>query len=394
MDLDRAQSYMQEHALDGWLLCEFRGNNPVFWRVAGGDGGTTRRNFIFIPAKGEPQLFAHGLDNQHFLDSDFQVTHYTRWQEMHEGLRDLLTENGCSRVALEYSPGGAIPMHSFVDAGTVEMVRAMGVDVVSSADLFQVAVAAWSEASLAAHRRACDLVGGIKDEAFAQIGNKLNAGEAVTELDIKQFILRRFEEEGLTTDHGPIVAANEHSGDPHYEPTEERHAAIEQGDWVLIDLWGKEPTAEDVYCDITWVGYAGEDVPERHRDVFETVKAARDAVVDRLEEAWAQDETLQGWQLDEVARSRIAEAGYGEYFTHRTGHSMGPSPTPHALGMNLDNLETHDTRTVIPGIGFSVEPGIYLPDAFGVRLEIDMYVDPDDGPTVTSPIQHEIIRIG
>ncbi len=389
-DLDRARQHMNEQALDGWLLYDYRGSNPVFWRVLGGQQATSRRCWLFVPRQGEARLLAHGLDKLLFGEADFAVELYTSWEEMHDWLRQAL--EGSSRVAMEYSPGGAIPMHSFVDAGTVELVRSLGVEVVSSANLFQVAAASWSDASVASHKKACKEVAEVKDAAFDYIRRQLGEGERVMEFEVKQFILGEFEKRGLVTDHGPIVGVNAHSGDPHFEPSETANAPIEKGDWVLIDLWAKYPDEHDVYSDITWVGYVGEDVPAKHREVFDLVIGARDQVVERAQEAWRNGEKIQGWQLDQVARDFISKGGYGEYFVHRTGHSMGPSPTPHALGVNLDNLETHDTREIIPGVGFSVEPGIYLP-AFGVRSEIDVYVDPDEGPIVTTPLQRDVIRI-
>ena len=390
-DLDRAQAYMREQAIDAWLLYDFRTSNPVFWNLLGRREATSRRNYLLVPQRGEARLLVHGLDKNLFDGAPYEAERYTSWQELHGWLAGALET--ANRVAMEYSPGGAIPMHSWVDAGTVEQVRALGVEVVSSANLFQVAAASWSAASVESHRKACEEVLDIKDKAFAFIGEKLKTGEAITEYDAQLFIRRQFDERGLVTDHGPIVAVNAHSGDPHYEPSEEKHEPIQKGDWVLIDLWAKYPGDDDVFCDVTWVGYAGEgEVPAKHREVYDAVTGARDAVVERLQQAWRDGETLQGWQADQVARDFIADAGYGDYFVHRTGHSMGPSPTPHALGVNLDNLETHDTREIIPGVGFSVEPGIYLPE-FGVRSEIDMYVDPDEGPVVTTDIQREIIRI-
>jgi len=382
---------MGRQAIDGWLLYDFRGSNPVFWRLLGMQQATSRRNYLFVPARGEARLLVHGLDKLLFDGAPFAMDRYTSWQEMQAWMRRAL--DSCNRVAMEYSPGGAIPMHSWVDAGTVEQVRALGVEVVSSANLFQVAAASWSPEAVASHRRACAGVAEAKDAAFAYIGQQLRAGAAVTEYDVQQFIREQFDRHGLITDHGPIVAVNAHSGDPHYEPTAEQHAAIQAGDWVLIDLWARFPGEQDVFSDITWVGYVGEAVPERHQQVYQAVTGARDAVVSGIQQAWRDGITIQGWQADMMARQHIEQAGYGDYFVHRTGHSMGPGASVHALGVNLDNLETHDTREILPGVGFSVEPGIYLPE-FGVRSEIDVYVDPDAGPVVTTPIQREIIRIG
>ena len=335
-------------------------------------------------------MFAHTVDKLEFSDAPIPVKTYTTWQEMGVRLREIMA--GCSRVAMEYSPGGAIPMHSFVDAGTVEMVRALGFDVISSAALFQYAATAWSEESVQLHDKACTQVNEVKDLAFARIGELIRVGESVTEYDIQQFIRTQFDQRGLITDHGPIVAVNAHSGDCHFEPSAENHAPIHKGDWVLIDLWAKYPDEAAVYCDITWTGFVGTDVPAKHQEVFNIVTGARDKVINTLNTAWANKESLQGWQLDRAARDHIDAAGYGDYFIHRTGHSMGISPSAHALGMNLDDLETHDTRAVLPGIGFSVEPGIYLPE-FGVRSEIDMRIDPTDGPVVTTAIQREVIKM-
>ena len=388
--ISRAQSYMQANAIDGWLLYDFRGSNPVFWRMLQIQHPTSRRNYVWIPAKGDAFVFAHTVDKLEFSDADLPLKTYTSWQEMGVRLREIM--EGCSRVAMEYSPGGAIPMHSFVDAGTVEMVRALGFDVVSSAALFQYAATSWSNESVKLHDKACIEVNNTKDLAFARIEELIRAGERVTEYDIQQFIRTQFDQRGLVTDHGPIVAVNAHSGDCHFEPSAENHSVINKGDWVLIDLWAKYPDEAAVYCDITWTGFVGTDVPAKHQEVFDIVTGARDKVIEKLQKGWANKESLQGWQLDRAARDFIDAAGYGDYFIHRTGHSMGISPSAHALGMNLDDLETHDTRAVLPGIGFSVEPGIYLPE-FGVRSEIDMRIDPTDGPVVTTSIQREVITM-
>ena len=381
---------MQTNAIDGWLLYDFKGNNPVYWRMLQTQRSTSRRNFLWVPEKGDVTLLLHSLDKPSFSGIDLPVVEYVTWQEMNACLRHLM--KGCSRVGMEYSPGGAIPMHSWVDGGAIDMIRSLGVDVVSSANLFQYAATAWSAKSVRLHKKACKEVNEVKDAAFLYIADQLQAGASVTEFDVQQFILSQFDRRGLVVDHGPIVAANEHSGDPHYAPSVEVEHVIKAGDWILIDLWAKYEDPEAVYCDITWTGYAGTDVPGRHQEVFHVVTGARDAVVNTLQDAWRKKLPIQGWQLDRVARDFTDQAGFGKYFSHRTGHSMGVSPTPHALGMNLDDLETHDTRSVLPGIGFSVEPGIYLPE-FGIRSEINMYVDPDEGPTVTSSIQREVIRL-
>jgi Xaa-Pro aminopeptidase len=378
LNLDLARRYMQDNALDGWLIYDFRGHNPVMARIAGGGKFLTRRNFLFIAPTGEMHVLAHFIDRDQFAGLGARVASYSGWRDMLDLLKGLLQDR--RRVAMEYSPQAAIPMMAWVDGGTLELIRSLGVEVVSSADLFQTAAATWSEAAVASHVRACRAVADIKDAAFDHIRQALRAGRPLTEYDVQELIMDRFRAAGLETEHRPVVAVNQNSGNPHYEPTPERHLPIRPGDWVLIDLWAREPGEENVFADMTWVGYAG-DRP--------AVKAARDGVVARLQEAWTAGEPLQGWQVDMVAREAITRAGYGSYFVHRTGHSMGPGASIHALGVNLDNLETHDTRRVLPGVGFSVEPGIYLPE-FGVRLEINVYVYPADGPIVTTPIQHDV----
>jgi Xaa-Pro aminopeptidase len=232
----------------------------------------------------------------------------------------------------------------------------------------------------------------VKDAAFEFIRQRVRSGQPLSEYDVQQLIVQQFQDRHMETEHSPIVGVNQNSGNPHYEPTSQRHLPIQRGDWVLIDLFARYPGEQGVFADITWVAYLGTSVLEKYQAVFEIVKTARDRVVARLQEAWAAGERLEGWQVDDVARQHITDAGYGPYFVHRTGHSMGPGTSIHALGVNLDNLETHDTRTIQPGIGFSVEPGIYLPE-FGVRSEINVYVDPKQGPVVTTPVQQEILLL-
>ena len=296
---------------------------------------------------------------------------------------------------MEYSPRNGLPRVSRVDAGTVELVQSMGPVVVSSADLMQYATQRWDAAQLAGHQRAAASLGRIVNQAFARIGERL--GECVgdksasppTEFEIAEFIRQRFREENLVTADGPIVSVNAHCSDPHYEPAATGSSAIGPGDWVLIDLWAREDTPGSVYSDITWTAYVGSRPPPRCQEIFDIVLGARDAALSYLKERHAQGAPIQGWQVDDVARRYITARGYGEYFTHRLGHSI--YQTVHGEAVNLDNFETHDTRRIIPGVGFSIEPGIYLPD-FGVRSEIDAYMG-DDGPAATSPVQREIVCI-
>jgi len=390
IDLKAAREYMHANDVDGWLMYDFRGNNPVMWQVLGGAQATSRRNFVWIPARDEAICLIHVIDRLLFQGAAFPKREYLTWQEMHAALQDMLV--GCKRVAMEYSPNGALPMAAFVDAGTIELIRSFGVDVTASADLFQVAAARWSAKSVDLHRKACVEVLATKDAAFEYIRERLGRDD-LTEYEVQQFIRSEFDRRGLITDHGPIVGVNQHSGDPHYEPGPDNHSPIRPGDWILIDLWAKHADPEGVYCDVTFTGYAGSAAPAKCREIFNLVAGARDRAIEILQSAWKEGTVLQGWQVDDAARKHIADAGYSKFFRHRTGHSMGPAPSPHALGANIDNLETHDTRRLIPGVGFSIEPGVYLPE-FGVRSEVDVYIDEIDGPTVTTEIQREPILVG
>ena len=380
-----AQEYLAGESVPGWLIYDYLGCNPVLAQVAPASGHVTRPVFLYVPASGSPTLLTHHVDAGKFADSGVKAIVYSSRATLESALRETLA--GISAVAMEYSPRNSLPRVSRVDAGTVELVRSMGPDVVSSADLMQYATQRWSPKQLAGHRRAADKLGRIVNEAFARIGQRLADG--VTEFEIAEFIRRRFREEGLTTADGPIVSTNAHCSDPHYEPAAEGSSVIASGDWILIDLWAREDTPGSVYADITWTAYVGDDPPERNREIFDIVLGARDAALNFLKDAHAAGDPIQGWQADDVARRYITDHGYGDYFTHRLGHSI--YHTVHGEGVNLDNFETHDTRRIIPGVGFSIEPGIYLPE-FGVRSEIDAYMS-EDGPYASSPVQRDIVLI-
>jgi Xaa-Pro aminopeptidase len=327
----------------------------------------------------------HHVDAGKFADSGVQVTVYSSRDSMLTALRKLIS--GVSKVAMEYSPENALPRVSRVDAGTVELVRSLGPEVVSSADLMQYATHQWTPEQLADHRVTADKLGQVVNEAFTYAGERLAAG--VTEFQVAEFIRERFAEEKIASPDGPIVAVNSNASDPHYEPSADRTSAIQQGDWLLIDLWAKGTADGSVYADITWVAYVGDTVPERQQEIFDIVIGARDAALHYLEDAHNQGNAVLGWQADQVARDFISSRGYGEYFTHRLGHSIGFEV--HSEAVNLDGFETHDTRRIIPGICFSIEPGIYLPE-FGVRSEIDVFMSAD-GPYASSPVQHEVVLI-
>ena len=380
-----AQAFLLSENLPAWLIYDYLGCNPILGQVASPSGHVTRPVFLYLPASGAPRLLTHHVDAGKFADSGVDLVVYSSRAALESALTGILAAASC--VAMEYSPRNALPRVSRVDAGTVELVQSTGTEVVSSADLMQYATQRWSAEQLAGHQRAAGALGRIVQEAFIRIGQRLSEGP--TEFEIAEFIRQRFREEGLTTTDGPIVSTNAHCSDPHYEPAATGSSVIAAGDWVLIDLWARENTHGSVYADITWTAYVGDDPPQRHRQIFDIVLGARDAALAFLQDAHAAGEAVQGWQVDDVARRYIAERGYGEYFTHRLGHSI--YHTVHGEGVNLDNFETHDTRRIIPGVGFSIEPGIYLPE-FGVRSEIDAYMS-EDGPYASSPVQQEIVCI-
>ena len=380
-----AREFMQAESLPGWLIYDYLGCNPVLNQVATPSGHVTRPVFLYVPADGEPRLLTHHVDAGKFAAAGVETVVYSSRSSLETALQGALAS--VHRVAMEYSPRNGLPRVSRVDAGTVELVRSMGPEVVSSADLMQYATQRWSPEQLAGHLRAADSLGRIVNEAFALIGQRL--AEYPTEFEIAEFIRRRFSEERLTTTDGPIVSTNAHCSDPHYEPTQSGSSVISPGDWVLIDLWAREDTPGSVYADITWTAYVGATPPQRHAEVFSIVLGARDAALAFLQEQHSLGDSVQGWQVDDVARRHISDRGYGDYFTHRLGHSI--YHTVHGEGVNLDNFETHDTRRIIPGVGFSIEPGIYLPE-FGVRSEIDAYMS-DYGPFASSPVQREIVLI-
>ncbi len=396
MNLTELQAYMRQQRIDAWVLYDFRGSNFVLSRLLAGKRWTTRRVYLVVRAEGPPAVLVHGIDAAQFegirlAGGAVERKVYLSWPQIAGSLKELLS--GCSRVAMEYAPGCSLPVVSIADAGTVEMMRAIGFEVVSSANLVQHAIARWSPEALKLHWNASAQVTTVKDQAFGLIRDSLAAGKTIHEHEVQAFIMKRFAEEGLETADEPIVAVNSHAGDPHYGPSKDKPTPIRKGDWVLIDLWARRPGEENIFSDITWVGFAGRDVPSKHREVYAAVKAARDASLARAVEGWKRKEAVQGWQLDDAARDRLVAAGFEKFIKHRTGHSLSQGPAVHGLGMNLDNLETHDTREMLPGLGFTIEPGLYLPE-FGVRLEINVYADPVKGPVVTSCVQDDVVLLG
>jgi Xaa-Pro aminopeptidase len=374
--------------VDGWLFFDHHRRDPIAYRVLGLSGPpmATRRWFYWIPAKGAPVKLVHRIEAGMLDLLPGERRAYSTWRELHDGLRAMLA--GARRVAMQYSPKAELPAVSMVDAGTVELVRSLGVEVVSSAELVQYFEARWTSAQREMHFAAGQRVDRVLDEAFARVGEAIRRGGA-TEYEIAEFIRKRFSENGLITDHGPIVAVNAHSGDPHYEPSESRSAPIQSGDFLLIDLWAKLAEPGAVYYDITWVAQCGGEVAEPVQRVFEIVRDARDRAFAAVREAKRSGRDIAGCEVDDVARRFIASKGYRDGFTHRLGHSIGEDI--HGAGANLDNFETRDTRPLIADTCFSIEPGIYLPE-FGVRSEIDCLVSEHDA-TATGRVQDQIVLI-
>jgi Xaa-Pro dipeptidase len=386
-----AQQFMADRRIGGWLLHDFRGSNPVLAQLLPGKRSTTRRADLYVPAVGDPVLLAHELDAAQFASAGVRVERYTTWPQYRDWLHRTL--QGTARLAMEYSAACNLPVVSAVDAGTVDLIRGMGLEVVSSADLIQVAIARWSPDALATHATSSAATKAAMLSAWAFIKDALTASRAVTELDVQRHIEDRFRADGLEYPDPPIVAVNEHSGDPHFEVSASAPSPIRRGDWILIDLWARVPGDHNIYSDITWTGYAGAKPPAEHQKVFDTVRNARDAAVAKAAQAFRDNQRVQGWQLDDAARAVITAAGFADFIKHRTGHSLSAGPRVHGVGVNIDNTESHDTREILPGIGFTVEPGIYLP-AFGVRNEIDVYMHPEKGPVITSCQQDQPVLIG
>ena len=392
MKIKEIQDELLALGLDGWLLYDFRGINPIAQNVAGLiDAHITRRWFCLIPAQGEPRWLVHKIETSNFTGVQGSVALYAGWEELNAAIRALLA--GVKTVAMEYSPNAEIPYISRVDAGTLEWIRSMGVAVHTSAELAQRMEARLSEAQAIGHQTSARLVLQAKDYAFKWIGSQLRDGKTITEYDVQQVILGQFDEMDLVTDHPPIVAANAKSSDPHYAPTSTDTQEIKAGDFLLIDLWAKQKELDAVFADTTWVAYAGETVPAKYVGIFDIVKEARDRAVQFIRERWAVDAPIHGYEVDDCVRAYITEKGYGEFFIHRTGHNIGT--VIHGNGVNLDNLETRDARALISGICFSIEPGIYLTD-FGVRTEIDVFLagpGRDGVKVTTAPVQNRVLPL-
>ena len=390
LDLERVQASLRASDLDGWLLYDFHGSNPIATRLAGlGTSGmmSTRRWYYLMPATSEPVGLVHAIE-RHNLDSlpgekRVYAERHTRVAELERMV------SGHRRLAMEYSPDGAIPYLSRIDGGTLEQIRGWGVEVVSSGDLAQEFEAVWDDTAVASHRDASERLYRIKDRAFEEVGARLRDSRRTTEYEVQQLMVQWFDDEGLISDSAPVVAAAENSANPHYMPTRDHDRPIRHGDVLLLDLWGKLDRPGTVFADITWVGMAAAEVPDTVSHVFNVVCDARKRATDFVQTAAMEGRSLRGCEVDRAARDVIDRAGYGARFVHRTGHSLGEDV--HGNGVHMDDYETHDERRLLPGTGFTIEPGIYL-DAFGVRSEINMFVG-EDTATVTGPEQAFVVPL-
>jgi Xaa-Pro aminopeptidase len=389
-DLKQIISGLAQENVDGWLFYNFHNIDPSANAILDipAEAVLTRRWFYFIPRQGEAIKLVHRIES-HALDHlPGQKRQYAMWQQLQDELKGML--KGAHHICMQYSPMNAIPYVSYVDGGMLELVRSTGVEVHSSANLIQVFEAVWSQEGLASHLSASKKLLDIVHRAFAYVRDGLRRSEQLHEYQVQQFIMGEFSRLDMVTDDPPIVAVNEHSGDPHYEPTAQHSSPLKKGDFLLIDLWAKEKAAEAVYADITWVGELEAKVAPQHTKIFNIVRDARDAAVRLVKERFAGHQDVYGYEVDDAARGVIAKAGYGDYFIHRTGHSIGKKV--HWKGVNIDNFETKDERKLIDGLGFSIEPGIYLKE-FGVRSEIDMYIHQGKAYISGEPIQDKVLTV-
>jgi len=389
MEIQRIQSALREAGVDAWLFYDHHGRDPLAYRILGMDAGAhvTRRWFYVVPVSGDPHKLVHRIESMRLDELPGAKSEYSTWQELEHELENML--GGSTRVAMQYSARNSIPAVGMVDAGTVEVLRGLGKEIISSADLVSRFEAVLSEQQIASHYAAQKKVDAILEGAWKQIGAGVR-GSGTNEFAIVEWICESFRREGLIWEHGPNVSCGANAADSHYEPTAEISRPIRNGDFVLIDLWAKLPDPGAVYYDITWTGVVGREPTDREQSIFSSVRAARDAAISRVQQAFSAKQPIRGCDADDASREVIRTAGYGQWFTHRTGHNIGVDI--HGAGAHLDNFETHDVRLILPNTCFSVEPGIYFPGEFGIRSEVNMMTWPDRAE-VTGRIQTELVRI-
>ncbi len=388
MNLPAIQAALRERNIDAWLFYDHHHRDPIAYRVLGlpPDLMVTRRWFYLIPARGEPIKLVHKIESGHLDSLPGSKLQYAGWQELFDQVKVMLANH--RDVAMQYSPNNLVFTISLVDGGTLELIRGLGKNVVSSGDLVAQFEATLTEEQIKTHFAARDAVDAITAAAFQEIGRRVRNG-GTNEYQIQQWFMEAFQRENLVTDDPPIVAVNANSGDPHYEPRAETSTPIREGDFVLLDVWAKKNTPGAVYYDITWTGFVGKAPSDRMQEIFTVVREARDVGVKTVVEGVSAGTPIAGWEVDQAARGHIKKAGFEHYFIHRTGHSIGTEV--HANGANMDDLEIHDERRILPNSCFSIEPGIYLPE-FGVRSEVNVLVRPK-AAEVTGKIQREIVII-
>ena len=390
--IEEIQSQLKLHDIEGWLLYDFHGVNSLALDVLKIPEGMlmTRRCFYWIPQEGEPLAIVHKIETHNLDHLPGRKMLYSTWKEMHLHLKVLL--KGVKQVAMEYSPNQAIPTISKVDGGLIDLIRSYNVQVVSSGSFLQLFTCVWTEQQYALHKEAAAILENVVGDAWDLIRKALLRKESIREYDVQQFILAEFEKRECLTEGVPICGVNGNSADPHYCPTREKSTLIQQGDFILIDLWCKRDVSHAVFADITRVGVAASKPTSKHQEIFSIVRKAQKTGTDLIIKRYKEKAEVKGAEVDAEVRRVIEEASYGEYFNHRTGHNINTEN--HGPGANLDNLETQDDRVLIPGTCFSIEPGIYLPDQFGVRLEYDVFIHTNGRVEVTLSPQEELVTLG
>lgn len=392
MQIENIQKELRKMGVDGWLFYDFHGRDHIAARILKIPSGhmATRRWFYFIPSEGSPIKLNHKIEPNYLNHLPGEKELYLPWQELRSKLETIL--NGSKKIAMQYSPNNDIPYVSIVDAGTIELIRGFGVNVVSSGNLVSLFESHLTDEEIEDHRQCSYVMQSIKDNAFKYIRNRIDRGNPATEYEVQQYMHQQFRDNDIFWDHGPIVGINEHAGDPHFEPTPENSHRINEGDLVLIDLFARFEKEGSIFYDVTWMGYVGNNVPDRVKEIFKIATQARDAGLNLVKERYSNNETISGAEVDDAVRKVIVDAGYGEYYWHRTGHNIATDC--HGNGAHIDNLETKDDRLLIKGTIFSIEPGIYIPEEkLGFRTEIDVIITNSGEVEVAGEIQKELVII-